>query len=506
MKSPVRPVSCVVMSAFVILLASGCTFHAPAEAEPTEKPDASRISIVINGLELPFPDGMDENHNPYLDYIERETGLDVVVQIPPPDTYEEKLNVIMASGNRPDLINTTNGIWMDNYARQGALLPLDDLLKQYGPNLLKNIPEEAWDRVRYQGKIYAVPSQYETKGMEIVYARKDWLDRLGLRPPVTLDEYYNVIRAFAMDDPDGNGINDTYGLILADHLGRTAPFFGAFGTQLKQWIERDGELVYGSILPETKEALAFLARLYREGLLDPMFPLNHTANLGDKVASGKVGLFSATWYDTRNSIEVNRKRFPSAKWIPLEYPVGPKGHKGVYGTGPVRSYNVIPVGSQNPAGVIRFLDFMAGEGYTNLKLGFENEVWSMKDGVMVTDFAQHNKHQYRGIYQSLVDLYKPDVIKRRLDSLGDFHLYENLTIIEKNLIPNAFKGAPTPAMVKYSDKLQDLEENVFVELILGQRPIDDFEEFVRQWKEQGGDEMTREVNEWYRQSKKGTGH
>ena len=71
----------------------------------------------------------------------------------------------------------------------------------------------------------------EVTGAELMYVRKDWLDRLGLEPPETLEEYYEVIRAFTLDDPDGNGVQDTIGLTLTSKLGRSSPFFGAFGTR-----------------------------------------------------------------------------------------------------------------------------------------------------------------------------------------------------------------------------------------------------------------------------------
>ncbi|MBB6729628.1 extracellular solute-binding protein [Cohnella zeiphila] len=486
------------------LLLAACSDSQPASDTGARSASGrTDVSAVLYGMDLAFPDGLDENHNPYLDFIEQATGLDVDVLLPPEDAYEEKLNVIMASGNAPDLINAVSGVWVDNYARRGDLLPLDDWLRQYGKHLLANIPEELWDRVRYDGRIYAVPSLSETDGTELMYARKDWLDRLGLAPPRTLEQYYEAIKAFAKDDPDGNGIDDTYGLILTEHLGRSSPFFGAFGTQLDQWLERDGKLVYGNVLPETKNALEFLRRLYSEGLMDPQYPLNETATLADKVRSGKVGLYSATWYDTRGAIKDSMDHHPGEEWIALDDPVGPDGLQGVYGNNPIRSYNVVPKGSANPAGAIRMLDFIAGEGYKTLKLGFENDVWTMKDGVMATDFAKHNQQQYRGIYQSLADFDNPALNARRLDSLGPFHLNDNLKRIDEHLMPDAFTGAPTPSMSQYGAKLKDLQD-VFDRIVMGLVPLEAFDDYAAQWYANGGAEITREVNDWYRQSKQGT--
>lgn len=484
---------CVIL----MLLAAGCNGPGSSEEEnpPENLPKGASINIVISSLGMTFPAGMDENDNPYLNYIEERTGLEIGVNLPPPEVYNEKLDVIMSSGNLPDMLHTYEPVWFDNYVKQKAFMPLDELIDEYGPHLKEKIPPEVWDRVRYGGKIYAVPSLNEVTGAELMYVRKDWLDRLGLEPPETLEEYYEVIRAFTLDDPDGNGVQDTIGLTLTSSLGRSSPFFGAFGTQRNTWFERDGQLVNGSILPETKEALAFFNKLYQENLLDREFPLNLQNNLFEKIENGTVGLFSAAWYDTRGPIAANMSKDPEAEWMPLPYPTGPDGFKGVEGKDIIRGYNVIPAESEKAAEVIRFLDFIASD-YKTLKLGFENEIWRWEDGAIVTDFGLHDKHLYRGIYQSLVDVPDQLLFKERLDSLGNFNLYNNLQLINQHIIPNAFYGVPTPGMTKYNTKLKNLED-VFTKIIMGLEPLDAFDDYVKTWKEEGGDEITKEVNEWY---------
>ena len=494
MRRKLRLVSTIFVTAFFI--SSGCDVPGSLKnRQEHPKSEARSISIVISNLGMTFPSGMDENDNRYLNYIEGQTGLDIQITTPPTEVYDEKLDVIMSSGNLPDMLHAYEPVWFGNYAKQGAFQPLDDLIDQYGPHLKEKIPAEAWDRVRYGGKIYAVPSLNEVSGVELMYGRKDWLDRLGLQPPKTLKEYREVIRAFTRDDPDGNGIDDTIGLTLTIDLGRSSPFFGAFGTQLNTWFERDGKLVNGSILPETKEALAYLNGLYEEGLLDREFPLNLQNNLFEKIEDGKVGLFSATWYDTRGPIAANKLKDPQAEWIALPYPTGPEGQKGVYEKDLIRGYNVIPAGSSKAKEVIQFLDFIVSD-YKNLKLGFENEIWRLENGRMITDFKKHDEHLYRGIYQALVDVPDPVLSKKRLDSLGDFHLYDNLEMISQNVIKNGFYGIPTQAMSKYDKRLGELQ-GIFTSIILGIEPIGSFDRFVEQWKREGGEEITKEVNLWF---------
>ncbi|MDD9268132.1 extracellular solute-binding protein [Paenibacillus sp. GCM10023248] len=490
-----------VLSIAVVFTATSCGTQAGDNKGDQASPPL--IRIVANSLGMSFPEGMDAGHNPYLAYIEQNTGVQVNVTLPPLNGYDEKLNVIMTSGDPPDLLNTSSPSWFINFVNQKALTPLNGYIEKYGANLKAKIPQAAWDNVTVDGNIYAIPSLSEVKGTEIMYARKDWLDKLGLKPPRTIEEYTAVMKAFAEQDPDGNGKKDTYGFSILERLGRTSPFLGAFGVQMNAWYERDGKLVYAGIMPEMKEALRYLNSLYEQDVLDPEFPLNKIDVLGDKIASGRVGLYSAAWSDTRTHIAANRKQDANAEWIPLDFPVGPGGHHGVYSTSTVRSYNVVPLKSANAAAVVRFLDFIAGPGQMSLKLGFENEVWKRVNGKLSISFDEHIKHGYRGIYGALADTVDPEMTRDRLDGLGQqYRLYDNLQRIDGNLMQNRFNGPPTPAMGKHQVKLSKLQEETFTRIIAGMSPITEFDAFVKKWKDAGGDEITGEVNEWWRETAK----
>ncbi|AVG12127.1 lipoprotein-like protein [Paenibacillus larvae subsp. larvae DSM 25430] len=493
-----RIIRLIVYYCSVIGLLSSCagskdTLH---RGMPEKAAGKEPVSILVKSLGFTFPEGLSENQNPYLEYIEDHTNLKVDVRILPSTGYEKALDNIISSDNTPDMINAASEIWIANQVKEQRLKPLDEWIDRYGPDLKKHIPGFVWNKVRIDGKIYGIPSQNLIKGLELMYVRKDWLDRLGLEPPVTIEEYEKVIEAFATQDPNGSGEQDTYGLSMMHSLYRSAPFFGAFGIQLNQWTERDGKLVYSNTLPEMKEALAFFAKLYKNKWLDPDFPMNNNSAFAQKIEEGKIGLFSATWYDTRGPIAKNIEKEPHAEWIPLEYPTGKKGQKGVYATVPVQSYQVIPANSKHGEAVIRMLNFIAGEGRHTLIFGFENEVWKRLNGEIVTDFKEHDKHLYREMFTSLVQVADP-LLKTRLHSYGKhFRLYENLQIIEQNLIENLYTGPPTPSMESNMSVLNSLQ-GVFTKIIVGAVPLDEFDRYVEEWKEKGGDAITREVNEWY---------
>ncbi|MED4017849.1 extracellular solute-binding protein [Sutcliffiella cohnii] len=448
------------------------------------------IEIVVNNYGRAFPNGMDESNNPYLDFIEENTGLDIEVQVPPAEGYMERLNVLMASNELPDMIYSPDATWFVNYVNQKALTPLTDIVKEHGKNLTKLIPEEAWEAVTIDGEIYAIPHILQEAGSEIVYARQDWLDELGLEKPVTLDEYVEVLKAFKEQ-------KSNVGFVMTDQLGRISPILGAFGIQRNQWVERDGKLVFSSTTPEMKEALAFLADLYQQGLLDREFPSNNLTVLGEKVANDRAGLFTAAWWDTRGPILTNTQNNPDAEWVSIDYPVGPNGKSGTAGSALVRGYNAVPVTSENAEAVVKMLDFIVSDGFRDIFLGFEGDVWEIKDGVAQTNFEKHNEHLYRQMYTTVEPL-DPETTKIRLDSLGlEFNLFDNVTKIAENAMFSEYTGPPTPASGTYGGQLRALEDEFFATIIAGNRPISDFDVFVERWYKDGGQEWTDQVNEWF---------
>ncbi|MHA6484542.1 extracellular solute-binding protein [Paenibacillus sp. strain BS8-2] len=461
-------------------------------------PEQSSIKVVFNNGGRKFPDGMDENNNPYIDYIRENTNLNITLQFPPADGYQDALNVIMASGDLPDSLYTSDASWFESYVKRNALQPLNESLEKYGQDLLNNIPEDAWKTVTINGQIYAIPSMNAVTGNELMYVRKDWLDHLGLQPPRTLEEYREVMRAFKEDDPDGNGKDDTYGFIMAENLARMAPLIGAFGLQTDMWAERDGKLVHSDTLPEMKEALAFIAGLYKDGLIDPEWLLNKEPNFSEKIARGQVGLFSALWYDTRGPIRVSMQQDPKAEWMALDFPTGPQGRQGTMGFGYIAGYNVVPITSKNVDAIVRMFNFMNGAGYKTLLLGFENEVWKMVDGKIATDFEKHNEHIYRQTLGESIRPYNAEEEKERLDSLGEeFKLNDNIDRIAEVAIRDQYLGVPTPGMGKYYKDLNKLATDFFTEIIIGKQPIEAFDRFVEEWRDKGGNEITEEVNVWY---------
>ncbi|THF82128.1 extracellular solute-binding protein [Cohnella fermenti] len=371
---------------------AGASASASASSEP---PTPISIMTTFFGDEPPGPD------NVVIKEIEKRTNTKLNITWVSSNSYNEKVNVTLASGDFPDLT-----LILDNFAQnvrtmaaQGAFWDLEPYIKDY-PNLME-YPQEAWDNSRYQdGKIYSIP---RVRGLDtgMVAVRKDWLDRLGMEPPQTTDELYEVMKAFTTGDPDGNGTADTVGLvgyISADglNLGSFNSILNTFQGANGGWkIDGNGNLVNMTTDPSTKEALAWMRKAYEEGLIHKDFATLKNTQAREIVMAGKAGVnfepVSGSWVMT----EGVRKIDPQGDMLPLVSLTNPKGEQyvgkgiGYYGT------FVIPktVSEEKMKKILSFFDYGASpEGYELGAYGFA-DVHFTKDG----DFYQQTEQAKKDI-------------------------------------------------------------------------------------------------------------
>lgn len=222
----------------------------------------------------------------------------------PQSEYAQKLNVSSASDDLPDLM------WVD--AAQLKRMVEDDQLADltqvyadyaapYTDEVLHQDGGSAMESATIGGKLYGLPHIQSGYGStDVLWIRSDWLEALRLETPETMRDVLEIARAFATQDPDGNGKNDTYGLgvnkgLIAENNLPYAVldgFFNSYHAYPSIWItDEDGKLAYGGIQPEMKDALADLQKLYAEGVIDPEFGVKDAVKVSENVNAGKVGMF-----------------------------------------------------------------------------------------------------------------------------------------------------------------------------------------------------------------------
>ena len=238
-------------------------------------------------------------------------GITIDVEAPPISSYFDRRNIIMASGELPDLIYVSDmGASYTQWARDGLLLDLTPYLNETDmPNACKVLTEEELFNVTVTNEdgttgIYSLP-RVQTKPWDCILYRGDWLEKLGLEIPTTPEEFAVVMKAFATMDPDGNGVNDTYGWALntgmaAEHRNLAA----GFHIRPNEVPDENGEYQVQYAQPAYLEYLDWMRDMYAEGAMDPEFYLIKTYEDEDLFYSGRIGVLYGTVIEhliTRNN-------------------------------------------------------------------------------------------------------------------------------------------------------------------------------------------------------------
>ncbi|GIN69589.1 hypothetical protein J14TS2_00640 [Bacillus sp. J14TS2] len=330
-----------------------------------------------------------EENKLFLEEIERLTGIKVDM-VKPPSDYSQKLLASMSSGDKFDLLLVTKDL-MDRLVDQNILTELNDKIE--GSPTLSDpsvIPTEEWDLIKYdEDKIYGVFNKFEGGTMPVV--RQDWMEKLNLEEPKTLDDFYNVFKAFKEQDPDGNGKDDTYGLATAG-LYDIQPFLSAEGVKYKYVINDDGKRTIPISTEKAVPVLEWLAKLYDEGLLDPAFATNGGGEMQQLFLSDKVGM--VTYWDAWVGL-FNQKRQSEdpdtefeAKGLPGA--IGPDGGMILRRGDP--SVWVMPVNAEHTETAMEFLEFWhSEEGNILSTLGIKDHDYTVEDGQYeLTDIGEEH--------------------------------------------------------------------------------------------------------------------
>lgn len=373
-----------------------------ALAEADDRPTIT-VAIFDRG-QVPPAKGTYED-NDVTQWINEHSPVKVeFVPVPRWET-SQTYNSWLAGETAPDLIMEFQPEMTQNYVNQGVLTEVSALLDEYGPNIRALTPPEVAKWGVYDGGEYAIPairSEIEVANWS-VYIRQDWLDNLNLTMPTTYDELYEVIRAFREDDPDGNGVKDTYGWDFAN-IG-SAVLLCTFGAKDGTWVpDAEGNFEHVDASEITMEATKFLKKLYDNDLVNPEFITDSTGqNAVEAFVTGKLGTYHQNHGYITNYYATLKENCPEAVIAPMPA-IGPQGY---YMERECALLNMIPTTCKNPENVIKYLDWMITEGWEPIKYGIEGTHYVKEDGVIVniaTTEQQQNDLIYRGDYHIITQL------------------------------------------------------------------------------------------------------
>ena len=530
---------------------------AVSEAEGTAKEDLplskypETVTVHLGGSLNPnakIPDGMSYEDNSYTRFLKDDLNIEVVYDwVASSSDFDEKMNLCIGSGTIPELMNV-NATQYRALLKYDMIQPLDQYFDDYASDKLKGYVESGGEELKKcisndKGEMMAIPAPNITAGgINEMWIRQDWLDNLGLEAPRTWDELVTVAEAFVTQDPDGNGEADTIGILgpsNSDHMNAIGgnqygldPLFSRFQSYPQYWLQdEDGTVKYGSIQPETRTALEKIQKLYTDKLIDPEMLVRNDSM--EPLLAGKVGIFFGPWWCGYTVADATLAG--EADWRAYFTPLAEDGNYYTHMPDPTSTYVVVSKSCKNPEAAIKIInyliaygkDWVADDTVAKMEISQFYPLWNVyenADEIEVStetlekylageitmddvDFSQHNllKNDMEVVTELKKEPYDDfsldkwnldsDLAKTNLPRLVSLLVGGNPLVNDKYIpVYNAYSGQTETMQAKWAN-LKKMEEETFAKIIMGKADISEFDTFVENWKNQGGDQILKEIND-----------
>ena len=476
-----------------------------------------------------LPEGDTYEDNAYTRYLRKMLNIqNDTVYMDTEERYSELVNILVKDQNLPDIMVVTDREILKELVENDLVEDLTEVFEKCTSPRIKEMYESYGDALlnsgKFNGRLMAVPETVIDHGPNLLWLRKDWMEELGLEEPETLEDAFEIIDAFVQNRMGTEDGETPVGLACDTNLvGTTSssylvdPVFDSFGANPQRWISQDGEIVYGSLTEETKEALDYLHKLYDRGILDRNFALRAPNNLRDLVVNGKCGAFFGLWWTPNNPLMESYEKNSEADWEP--YYLQELADKNVYESFRDNKYVVVRKGYEHPEIVMKIISVL-----------FDYTRYEAEDAREVNEYFALNVDPTARPLVINVDYNEAtyQVTENIEAALNGNYPEGNLTAIEQSYYQAcssylsgkdytaedwaAYKSRIsavgllvdkhyTPAVRSYLDdaggeipqSLRQFETSTFIQIIMGEKPVSYFETFVEQWYQQGGHELTQQI-------------
>ncbi|UUZ83657.1 extracellular solute-binding protein [Paenibacillus sp. P26] len=496
MKSGIALTGALILTAGALAGLRRCQGRRPGAAAPKDEGPMT-ISIAMTQVgDIPAKDSEVQR------LIEKYTNTKLDIQWIPNAAYNDKINVMIASNDMPKMVKVQYNPTIVSSLRSDQFWEIGPYLKDYKNLSAQN--KQFYENISVDGKIYGVPNFSDMGRAAIVY-RKDWLDNLGLKPPTTIDEWYNVLKAMTLNDPDKNGKNDTYGLWLFKKYNEgayslTTRLATSLGAPNKWAVDKDGNFTPEFMTKEYNDVLKLLKRLYDEKLINQDFAVFDSTEAEKMFDSGRAGIRIAVAQNGKSQADRTSKTDPKAV-VDVEPIRGPQGIR-VSGEPGNSGFYVFPKSSVKTEAELRkplaFEDKMMDPEMANLLTrGVEN-----KHYVKTSD----NKSEYKDFtgFQREVKPYRdnfPYVEGYNNLPLKDTPIGEKGVNIAKE---NTKYVVPNPALIltsaTYNDRGGELDQMIWdaqTKFIMGKIDEAAYQAEIEKWKKAGGTKIMEEYKADY---------
>lgn len=494
----------------------------------------------MNNSNLPKGDTYEDNG--YTRYLKKQLNIQNkdVFEAGENDNYQETVSMTIASRELPDVMVVNDmdmlQLLVDNDLIEDLTQVYEDCTSSRIKDIYNSYGGEILDNVTFDGKLMALPETNIDDGPSLCWLRKDWMDKLGLDAPKTVEDVENIVHEFVQKDPGGNGKGETVGLVCDDELTGGCGYsyeyqndiiFASFGAFPKQWIyNKDGEVVYGSVQNEAKAALGKLRQMYQQGTLDNNFLMRESSNIIELIVSGKCGSFFGPWWSPNNPLMSAMQKNPNAEWQPYLIQTDKDGQTSFASQNPNDKYVVVRKGYKHPEIVMKIVSVLFDdlrydeEDVREMERYYQDNVdptarplainVDYKDALMrcydsLKDAIQGRKKlEDLGLLEGAYYISCSKYLDRKKDtsaqkSWEDWAAYASrmtaCSVLRKGQtrqVKLLFFGE-TKTMKSNWWRLEELEKKVYLEIVTGQKPLSYFDEFVKEWNRQGGEKIRGEV-------------
>lgn len=482
-----------------------------------------------------LPEGQTYEDNAYTRYLKKTLNVqNKNIFMESEERYDEALNILVKDRNLPDIFLVSDRETLEELVENDLIEDLTEVYKSCASDKIQEMYESYGKELlasgTFDGKLFALPETAIDDGSQLLWLRRDWMEQLGVKEPKTLDEALSVIRAFQENRMGAEEGEDPVGLVCDPGLVGTVStsysvdsVFEMFGAYPQQWIKNaDGEIVYGSLTEETKEALGYLRELYKQGILDPDFALRAQNNIRDLVVNGKCGAFFGLWWTPNNPLMDEYRKNKETDWEPYYLTADAKRTVEVYSTFWDSKYVVVRKGYEHPEIVMKILSVLfdysryEAEDADEVNSYFALNVDPTARPLMIN--VDYNEATYMVTRHIREALYSPGDAKTREDlsaievsyfdacreylgaevsSVEAWAAYKS-RISAVGLLVDANYHAPEKKYLGDGDgeipqTLRSLEKKAFIQIIMGKKPVSSFDSFVEEWYRKGGDSLTERV-------------
>lgn len=471
---------------------SGSPTNSPSNSGSNEKSETPADISVMMAFWSKEPPRKGEA----IEAIEAYTNANLNITWVPASGYDEKLNATIASGTHPKVlvVNDLKSSVIVSSVQAGMFWELGPYLDSY--TNLSNINKTALTNTSIDGKVFGLPRERVLARNGLII-RQDWLDQLDLKPPTNLDELYEVMKAFANDDPDNNGQNDTLGLTEDSTLWIFDYVLGMLGGYNQWKVESDGSFTPAFTEPTYLEAMDFVKKLVDEGLMNQDFAIypNRDADFN----SSKTGLiFSVLDSSISASYSELRKLNPDAELSVISRTPGSDNYGIIGGSGSNGAF-MIPKTSvkteEELHQVLTFMDrlmdpemrelFTWGLEGTHFEKNGDTYEFTNKDGYLeeVDPLTQFVFMGYNFLYT-----------QQAQSELGDT-VAQMWNDNEEIAIMNPAQPYISTTEVERGGELKKMITDARVKYILGDIDLSGWQQAIEQWRSSGGDQVAKEYAE-----------